>query len=80
MFSVETAKSGAGLPQRRFNRPQRVCNLPLPEDQLRLLVAVLGAEPGLVPVWNWQRNGVPPCPAGSQLCATPPAPTAAARK
>jgi hypothetical protein len=32
---------------------------PLPEGQLRLLVAVLSAEPGLAPVWNWQRNGVP---------------------
>jgi hypothetical protein len=31
---------------------------PLPVDQLRLLVAVLAAEPGLEPVWNWQRNGV----------------------
>ncbi len=31
---------------------------PLPVDQLRLLVAVLAAEPGLAPVWNWQRNGV----------------------
>ena len=35
--------------------------LPLPESQLRLLVTVLGAEPGLVPIWNWQRNGVPAC-------------------
>jgi hypothetical protein len=34
---------------------------PLPPDQLRLLVAVLAAEPGLVPVWNWQRNGVQNC-------------------
>ncbi len=32
---------------------------PLPVDQLRLLVTVLAAEPGLAPVWNWQRNGVP---------------------
>jgi hypothetical protein len=32
---------------------------PLPVSQLRLLVAVLAAEPGLTPVWNWQRNGVP---------------------
>ena len=29
--------------------------------QARLLVKVLGAEPGLVPIWNWQRNGVPAC-------------------
>jgi len=35
--------------------------LPLPESQLRLLVKVLGAEPGLIPIWNWQRNGVPAC-------------------
>ena len=32
---------------------------PLPADQLRLVVTVLAAEPGLAPVWNWQRNGVP---------------------
>jgi hypothetical protein len=31
---------------------------PLPVDQLRLLVKVLAEEPGLAPVWNWQRNGV----------------------
>ena len=46
---------------------ERVCRIPdgleppLPPDQLRLLVTVLAAEPGLVPVWNWQRNGVPEC-------------------
>jgi hypothetical protein len=39
--------------------------LPLPDSQLRLLVRVLGAEPGLVPIWNWQRNGVPACQSGS---------------
>jgi hypothetical protein len=38
---------------------------PLPPDQLRLLVAVLAAEPGLAPVWNWQRNGVPDCRVGA---------------
>jgi hypothetical protein len=38
---------------------------PLPADQLRLLVAVLAAEPGLAPVWNWQRNGVPDCRGGA---------------
>ena len=27
---------------------------------LRLLVKVLAQEPGLNPVWNWQRNGVQP--------------------
>ena len=37
---------------------------PLPAGQLRLLVAVLAAEPGLAPVWNWQRNGVPECRGG----------------
>ena len=44
--------------ERVFARPP-IKDLPLPEDQLRLLVAVLGAERGLVPVWNWQLNGVP---------------------
>jgi hypothetical protein len=34
---------------------------PLPADQLRLVVTVLAAEPGLAPVWNWQHNGVPTC-------------------
>jgi hypothetical protein len=34
---------------------------PLPPDQLRLLVTVLAAEPGLAPVWNWQNNGVRAC-------------------
>ena len=38
---------------------------PLPPNQLRLLVAVLAAEPGLAPVWNWQRNGVPDCRGGA---------------
>jgi hypothetical protein len=38
---------------------------PLPPNQLCLLVAVLAAEPGLAPVWNWQRNGVPDCRAGA---------------
>ena len=38
--------------------------LPMSESQLRLLVTVLGAEPGLVPIWNWQRNGVPAGRAG----------------
>jgi hypothetical protein len=38
---------------------------PLPLNQLRLLVAVLAAEPGLAPVWNWQRNGVPDCRVGA---------------
>jgi hypothetical protein len=38
---------------------------PLPPGQLRLLVAVLAAEPGLAPVWNWQRNGVRECHGGA---------------
>ena len=38
---------------------------PLPPNQLRLLVAVLAAVPGLAPVWNWQRNGVPDCRVGA---------------
>jgi hypothetical protein len=45
-------------PQRTFRLPDGLAP-PLPADQLRLLVAVLAAEPGLAPVWNWQRNGVP---------------------
>jgi hypothetical protein len=60
-FSAEHDPAGGPLPQRRFVVPADVKRLPLPEDQLRLLVAVLGAEPGLVPVWNWQRNGIPVC-------------------
>ena len=56
-FSVEQDQPSGVLPKRRFALPPDVKRLPLPEDQLRLLVAVLGAEPGLVPVWNWQRNG-----------------------
>src|SRR6266705_3278230 len=46
---------------------------PLPPNQLRLLVAVLAAEPGLAPVWNWQRNGVPPCRGGAGPKAAYPA-------
>lgn len=45
---------------RTFAPQRKDQQLPLPESQLRLLVKVLGAEPGLVPIWNWQRNGVPP--------------------
>lgn len=50
---------GGSPPQRRFVLPPGLSHPPLPEDQLRLLVRVLAAEPGLAPVWNWQRNGVP---------------------
>lgn len=61
VFSAEQGNGCETLPRRDFTVPPEVKRLPLPEDQLRLLVAVLGAEPGLVPVWNWQRNGVPAC-------------------
>ena len=54
-FSVEQDNG-----ERTF-RPPDGLEPPLPPDQLRLLVTVLAAEPGLVPVWNWQRNGVPEC-------------------
>ena len=37
----------------------------VPPDQLRLVVTVLAAEPGLAPVWNWQRHGVPDCRGGA---------------
>jgi hypothetical protein len=49
------------LPERTFVLQPTDQQLPLPESQLRLLVRVLGAEPGLVPIWNWQHNGVPAC-------------------
>lgn len=58
VFSTEDGDD-PGAPRRRFRAPEGVGRLPLPEDQLRLLVRVLAAEPGLAPVWNWQRNGVP---------------------
>ncbi len=57
-FSTEEGQPSGRLPQRTFRLPPGL-EPPLPEDQLRLLVAVLSAEPGLAPVWNWQRNGVP---------------------
>lgn len=60
VFSTEDGDApGPGPLRRRFRAPDGVGRLPLPEDQLRLLVAVLSAEPGLAPIWNWQRNGVP---------------------
>jgi len=66
-FSKPRSQVCGELPKRAFAMPP-IKELPLPEDQLRLLVAVLGAEPGLVPLWNWQLNGVPTCrypvPAG----------------
>jgi hypothetical protein len=60
-FSKEQDGPSGVQPQRTFFLPANL-KPPLPVDQLRLLVAVLGAEPGLAPVWNWQRNGVPACP------------------
>jgi hypothetical protein len=59
-FSKAQPQPCGELPKRAFAAPQ-INELPLPKDQLRLLVAVLGSEPGLVPVWNWQLNGVPAC-------------------
>ena len=60
-FSQEVPQPCGSLPQRIFVPQPKDQPLPLPETQLRLLVTVLGAEPGLVPIWNWQRNGVPVC-------------------
>jgi hypothetical protein len=51
---------------RRVFAPPDCLQPPLPVSQLKLLVTVLAAEPGLTPVWNWQRNGVPDCPAWSR--------------
>jgi len=60
-FSKEEPQPCGSLPKHTFDRQADNKRLPLPEGQLRLLVTVLGAEPGLVPIWNWQRNGVPVC-------------------
>jgi hypothetical protein len=51
--------------QRTFRLPDGL-EPPLPVGQLRLLVSVLAAEPGLAPVWNWQHNGVQTCRVFSQ--------------
>jgi len=56
-FSVERDDG-----ERTFRLPDGL-EPPLPAGQLRLLVTVLAAEPGLAPVWNWQRNGVQPAAA-----------------
>ena len=56
-FSVERDNG-----ERAFRLPEDL-EPPLPASQLRLLVTVLAAEPGLAPVWNWQRNGVQPAAA-----------------
>ncbi len=57
-FSAAQDQPSGTKPERVFCLPDDL-EPPLPVDQLRLLVAVLAAEPGLAPVWNWQRNGVP---------------------
>ncbi|HEV7658147.1 MAG TPA: hypothetical protein VGP36_25900 [Mycobacteriales bacterium] len=57
VFSVEVPSACGGRPGRRYRHPAGVRELPLPADQLRLLVGVLAAGPGLDAVWNWQRNG-----------------------
>lgn len=60
-FSKEAQQPCGPTPERIFVPPPKDQQLPLPESQLRLLVTVLGSEPGLVPIWNWQRNGVSVC-------------------
>jgi len=55
-FSVERPQPDGSL-RREFELPEGVTS-PLPKGQVRLLVKVLAQEPGLNPVWNWQRNGV----------------------
>jgi hypothetical protein len=56
-FSKEAEQPHGSRPERIFAPQQQIKRLPLPESQLRLLVSVLGSEPGLVPIWNWQQNG-----------------------
>lgn len=43
-------------PKGKYAPPEGVDGTPLPEDQLRLLVAVLSHEAKLSVIWNWQRN------------------------
>jgi hypothetical protein len=62
LLKVFSAEREGG--ERAFRVPDGL-EPPLPADQLRLLVAVLAAEPGLAPVWNWQRNGVRGCRGGA---------------
>ena len=57
-FSEKRPQSDGSL-VREFRLPDGV-SPPLDRGQLRLLVKVLAQEPGLNPVWNWQRNGVQP--------------------
>ena len=61
-FSKEIPAPCGSTPRRVFVSPPEMQRLPLPESQLQLLVTVLAAEPGLAPIWNWQRNGVPEGP------------------
>jgi hypothetical protein len=56
-FSKEAEQPHGSMPERTFAQQPEIKRLPLPESQLRLLVSVLGSEPGLVPIWNWQQNG-----------------------
>ena len=55
-FSVEPDETSGAQPRRVFRLPEDLTS-PLPVDQLRLLVPILGAEAGLAPVWNWQQRG-----------------------
>jgi hypothetical protein len=56
-FSKEAEQPHGSRPELIFAPQPEIKRLPLPESQLRLLVSVLGSEPGLVPIWNWQQNG-----------------------
>jgi hypothetical protein len=56
-FSKEAEQPHGSMPERIFVPQPEIKRLPLPESQLRLLVSVLGSEPGLVPIWNWHQNG-----------------------
>ncbi len=62
-FSDAGTPTCDSLAERRFDSTLDSADLPLPQAQLRLMVRVLAAEPGLTPVWNWQRNGVRAYPA-----------------
>ncbi len=56
-FTVQESGPCGPLQTRRYD-PTSTSSVQLPPGQLSLLVKVLSAEPGLAPVWNWQRNGV----------------------
>lgn len=55
-FSIEQPPAQGRVVGRCFHAT--AVGEPLPPVQLRLLVHILAAEPGLAAVWNWQRNGV----------------------